>query len=177
MTDLEERLFKLLGLVNDWLKFGETKNGGMVALGGIAATALLTYGSGLEHPTTWDGVTLFLAGFCFTLSLSLAVWSFLPQRDASKIESRIEGIPDEADNLYYYGHLAKLRTPDLIAKLCELHGCEPSKATRGERDLAEQIIVNSRITGGKMQLFFVASVVFLVGVVVMFASRVVAVLI
>src|SRR5215216_5372794 len=176
MTDLEERLFLLLELVNDWLKFGETKNGGMVVLVGVAGTGLLTYGSSIEDPTDWDGCTLFLAGFFFMLSLSLAVWSFLPKKDAQKIESRLEGIPEDTDNLYFYGHLAKLRATDLIEKLCELHECEPTKATRGERDLAAQIIVNSRITRSKMQLFSMASVTFLIGVVVMFFSRLIAVL-
>src|SRR3954452_13991482 len=89
MTDLEDRLFQLLQLVNDWLKFGETKSGGMVVLAGLAATGLLTYGSDIAHPTPWDGWTLFLAGFFFTLSLSIAVWSFLPRRDAPKIASRL----------------------------------------------------------------------------------------
>ena len=175
MTDLEERLFQLLELVNDWLKFGETKNGGMVVLAGVAGTGLLTYGSGIKDPTDWDGWTLFLAGFFFTISLSVAVWSFLPKKDAQKIESRLEGIPEDTDNLYYYGHLAKFRATDLIEKLCELHECDPGKATRGERDLAAQIIINSRITRSKMQLFSLASVAFLIGVVTMFISRVVAV--
>src|SRR4051812_36492334 len=112
MTDLEDRLFQLLQLVNDWLKFGETKSGGMVVLAGLAATGLLTYGSDIEHPTLWDGWTLFLAGFFFTLSLSIAVWSFLPRRDAPKIASRLEGAPDDSDNIYYYGHLAKFRATD-----------------------------------------------------------------
>jgi hypothetical protein len=177
MTDLEDRLFQLLQLVNDWLKFGETKSGGMVVLAGLAATGLLTYGSDIEHPTPWDGWTLFLAGFFFTLSLSIAVWSFLPRKDAQKIESRLEGIPDDSDNIYYYGHLAKFRATDLIEKLCELHQCDPTKATRGERDLAAQIIINSRITHRKMQLFSMASVAFLIGVVVTFVSRIVAVFI
>jgi hypothetical protein len=176
MTDLEERLFQLLELVNDWLKFGETKNGSMVALAGIAGTALLTYGSDIEEPTPWDGWSLFFAGFFFTLSLSLAVWSFLPKKDAQKIESRLEGIPEDSDKLYYYGHLAKLRAADLIEKICELHDCESGKATRGERDLAAQI-TNSRITQSKMRLFSMASVAFLVGVVIMFISRIVAVVI
>jgi hypothetical protein len=177
MTDLEERLFQLLELVNDWLKFGETKSGGMVVLAGLATTALLTYGSDIEDPTLWDGWTLFLAGFFFTLSLSLAVWSFLPKKGALKIGSRLEGIPDDSDNLYYYEHLAKFRATDLIEKLCELHECGPIKATRGERDLAAQIIINSRITRSKMQLFSMASVAFLIGVVVTFVSRIVAVFI
>lgn len=177
MSDLEDRLFQMLGLVNDWLKFGETKSGGMVVLAGIAGTALLTYGSDIEHPTVWDGCTLFLAGFCFTLSLSLAVWSFLPRKDATTIEARLEELPDDSDNLYYYGHLAKFRAADLLQRLCERHGCDPSKTTRGERDLAAQIIINSRITRRKMHLFSLAAVAFLVGVVVMFVSRIVAVII
>jgi hypothetical protein len=177
MTDLEERLFQLLELVNDWLKFAETKSGGMVVLAGLAATGLLTYGSSIDQPTSWDGWTLFLAGFFFTLSLSLAVWSFLPKKDALKIESRLEGIPDNSGNLYYYEHLAKFRATDLIEKLCELHECDPSKATRGERDLAAQIIINSRITRRKMQLFSMAAVAFLIGVVVTFVSRIIGVFI
>lgn len=175
MNPSEERWFQLLELVNDWLKFGETKNGGMVVLAGVAATALLTYGSDIEQPTVWDGWSLFVAGFLFTLSLALSVWSFLPQKDAQKIESRLEDPPDDWDNLYFYGHLAKFRTMDLIEKVREMHAIAPSDVTRGERDLAAQIIVNSRITRTKMHFFAWAARCFLAGVVVTFVSRLVAV--
>jgi hypothetical protein len=177
MNAIEEHLFRLLQLVNDWLKFGETKNGGMVVLAGVAATALLTYGSDIEDPTVWDAWSLFLAGLFFVLSLGLSVWSFVPKKDAHKIESRLEDPPDDWDNLYYYGHLAKFQTTELIEKVRELHEIKPGEGTRGERDLASQIIVNSRITRSKMHLFAWAARCLLAGVVVTFVSRIVAVFI
>jgi len=51
MDPTEEQLFRLLGLVNDWLTFGETQNGGIAVLAGVAAMALLTYDSDIEDPT------------------------------------------------------------------------------------------------------------------------------
>ncbi len=153
MSDPEERLLRLLTLTNDWLKFAETKNGGLIAIAGLAASQLLTYLSGLKHPSQIESWGTGISCVLLVASAVLALISFFPQTDPLPIASRIEGIPEESDNLYYYGHVARLSPATLVGQVIDLSGQGNRAPTRSESDLAAQVVVNSRITRHKLHLF------------------------
>ena len=165
MTTVEGRLFHLLEMVNDWLKYAEAKNGGLVAISGLATSAIVSYGSNLTHPSAWDIGSLTVAAGCFIASVAVGVLSFLPKSDSVSIQARMGASPDESDSLYFFGHLSRLTASELVRRVCRLDGenavCTPEQ--RSERDLAGQIIINSRITQDKLRRFTTGARFFLAG--------------
>lgn len=165
---LATRLLELLRLVNEWLRFAETKNVGIVGLasGGltivVAALGFLReegFGSG-------SGVTITIGALLMALSLLAGVWSFLPATSMPRwMRARTEAArPD--DNLYYFGHLARRQPRDLAATIARRYERQPdpeAAITELHADLAAQVVVNARITMQKLKLFTWAVVLFAAG--------------
>lgn len=172
MTEIEERLHALLAMVNDWLKYAEAKNAGVIAVSGLAASAVVSYGASIEHPTQWDIWSLGTACVAFILGVSVGMLSFVPKLDPLNISSGVNEKPEPSDSLYYFGHLARLRSEQLVQKLLDRHGdhlqLTPDRA--GELDLAGQVIINSRITGYKLSRFRAGSALILLGLVISLVS-------
>jgi hypothetical protein len=164
-SDVEDHLLDLLKMVNDWLRFAETKNGGLLALTGLSASALLGFAAQAPHINPSGAWVMAAAGVLWGIAFLVTLGSFLPKTDLLNIVSRLEGVREEPDNLYYFGHLARLDAASLLAAL----GADPrdgSPRARFERDAAEQVIVNSRITVDKLAAFQVAAKCWGVGLVV-----------
>jgi hypothetical protein len=166
---IEERLDKLLRSVNDWLKFAETKNAGIVGLSSGGAAVGLAFVNTSEVSRSWLIVGLYaLAGLSLLLSLSLALGSFLPQMTLTKLLAGDDyGVPQPDDNLYFYGHLAKYPPRDLVEAIARRYEERAPPVTIAERviDLAEQVVINSRITVWKLRLFQRAVALFALAIV------------
>lgn len=154
---LAPRLDALMKLVNDWLKFAETKNVGIVGLasGGLSvllvAVGFLADGGGL-HPLT--GALLLAGGAALALSLLVGVWSFMPATSLPGwMRCRTEP-PADDDNLHYFGHLARYAPEALAAAIAARYeGRELATVSPLHADLAAQVVVNARITMQKLRLF------------------------
>jgi hypothetical protein len=150
-SEAEDHLLTLLGSVNDWLRFAETKNATLVALGGLSLTGILTYVAGVEDFMVGAAVLLTAGATLWLLSLLLGMFSFMPQTKAMEPRTALKDQVDDSDNLYYFAHLANYSNETLLTAL----GAEQGEKPRGrfERDLANQVIINSRITLQKFDLF------------------------
>jgi hypothetical protein len=157
--EVEQRLLSILGMVNDWLKFAETKNAGLVGLGS-ADDWVLSVGLGIAAVTV-------------SISVLVGLASFLPRTSVARHLTRETGQPGEGDNLYFYGYLAKYAPPALVEAIARDYaqtGYTDVVHVRSRGDLAAQIIITSRITLAKLQLFGVATWLFAVAAVMALAS-------
>lgn len=164
-------LADMLHQVNDWLKFAEGKNAGIVGLASGGSLALMATvparaqeGWGIR--AGFAAATVFLA---FSLFAELA--SFMPRTNLARLLVRPAGPPSLEDNLLFYGHLARYVPIDL-AKAVARRYCGGQKGDVGNLhvDLAAQIATNARITVGKLRLFSYAVALFAAALALLMAS-------
>ncbi|HEU0113858.1 MAG TPA: Pycsar system effector family protein [Thermomicrobiales bacterium] len=152
----ESRLLELLKLVNDWLKFAEAKNVGIVGLASGAMSVLLVALGFLREA----GLTLVSSLFvgagaaCLAVSLLIGVYSFFPATAMPRwMRMRLEP-PRADDNLYFFGHAAKYDPTSLAVAVARRYERTPDPVVGAlHTDLAAQLIVNARITMQKLRLF------------------------
>lgn len=163
---LAPRLLDLLRLCNDWLKFAETKNVGIVGLAGSGLSFIVVALGFLraEGVSPAAGVALTLASLLMALSLLAGVWSFMPATSMPRWMRLHVGDPRPDDNLFYFGHAAKYAPGPLAEAVAQRYERQPEPAiSELHRDLAAQLVVNARITLQKLKLFRWAVLLFAAG--------------
>lgn len=164
---LEAVLFSILGLVNDWLKFAEAKNGGVVGLASAAIALLLGYVSETPSLPAQARVSLALGSACLLGSLIVGLGSFFPRTNLPGLLAGHRGEPGGSDNLYYFGHIAKYSPSHLAEAVGRRYLSGKGEAVgEGHHDLAAQAVTNARITVWKLRMFGVAVALFGAGVVI-----------
>lgn len=161
MQTVEERLLFIWEKVNDWLKYAETKNAGLLVFGGAMIAVLFGFlGSSYKIPANWNkGIFIGLA--FFGVSVIISVWSFIPQ---TRIKYKKFGEPHISDNLFFYGNLCKYKPGKLIDTMLRAYNINDSNAlNRSNMDIANQVIVNSAITMNKNKLFKLSTYSLLLG--------------
>lgn len=174
---LATTLFSLLGLVNDWLKFAETKNAGIVGINSAALGILVSKVADAQAISPAGWMLVGPGGTCLLLSLFAGLVSFFPFSRSPRVPPRKTGAVSDVDNLYYFGHLAGY-TPAKLAETMNdryLNSMAPS-IEEVHLALASQVITNARITLWKLNLFSFALVLFgagftlsIIGVVIIFS--------
>lgn len=161
---VDSKLNGILQMVVDWLKFAETKNGGALGLGSGAFAIVLGYLQSSSFGTaTTTLLTLGAVGFLMTVVVSIV--SFSPRTDLLRLRAQRNGDPHPSDNLFFFGHIAKYSSRELIESLVERympdHDLEMKQVYL---DLAAQITINARITLWKLRMFNIAVAFFGVGI-------------
>jgi len=173
MAEVETKLLAIFQIVNDWLKYAETKNGGLLVACGAAAAAIAGYLSQAPNLSSgWKKLLLTSIAF-FILSSIVVLISFLPRINANYLLSLLEswGKPSDEDNFYYFGHLCKYSDDALLDRLVSLYfGNSSMERTREQRDLACQIVINSRLTVVKLRVFTLAACIALIAGVLLVAG-------
>lgn len=152
--DNEERLQWVLAQVNDWLKFAEAKNGGVVLLNGAAVFGTLQVATSLESLPLW--AEWYFTGLCAQLTAGalVALFSFLPRTEIPLLNPI--GVPEPGDNLIFFGHARKYSPAAYLqAALARCPGGDKGDP-RWLNDLAAQIVINSRIAVWKYSCFKLA---------------------
>lgn len=145
----EGRLEWILAQINEWLKFAEAKNGALVVL----SAAILT-GSTQVLPAEQTVIiityrwSLWLFG---SLAFLVSLFSFLPQTAIPILRPNERRERDES--LLFFGNAKKYTPNEYLGACTERYGVT---ATAWDRDLAGQIIINSRIAVWKYTCFKVA---------------------
>ena len=173
----EESLQKLFANINDWLKFAEAKNFGLLSL-----SAAIVFG--FTQINFSDGSVIYKAGFYVfspfaILSFLSALLSLFP------ILSRIEkgsysknwinwlsNLIDKEkgfENIHFYGYLKGINEHEFETKyLIKTNSADAF--SQFEKELGTQILYNSRITWLKYQLFKIGAFFFLVGIILFIIS-------
>jgi hypothetical protein len=176
--EIEQRLIAILAMVNDWLKFAETKNAAVVGLGSAGVAVLASIISGQDD--TLLQVGLALAVVLVAGSVLVGLGSFFPRTSLARHLTREVGKPAANDNLYYYGHLAKYEPASLVETIAREYiqvDITDEVYPRSRHDLAAQIIVNSRIALDKLHLFAISTALFAFGLIVALLAVLIAIVV
>jgi hypothetical protein len=176
--DVEQRLLTILTMVNDWLKFAEAKNAGVIGLGSAGVAVLASFISSEDDSILTTG--LGIAASLVTFSVLAGLVSFSPRTSLGYHLKTTIGKPEADDNLYYYGHLAKYNPTEIVEVVANDYAnvaITDVVHARSRNDLAAQIIVNSRITLTKLQLFSVATRLFACAAIVSIVTVLVSVIV
>lgn len=175
---LDERLYRLLQLVIDWLKFAEAKNVAMVGFASSAIAVLLGFLAATNELLPFAAaILLAVGGLGLLLALLVSLASFMPQTNVKPEVNSQSPTSHKSANLFYFGHIAAYEPPVLVEEMIRrnLRG-KSVQVDDGHIDLAEQVVINARITLRKLRLFTLSVVCFAVGVVGSGAGVLVAVL-
>jgi len=144
---VEERLRYILTTVNEWLKFAEAKNGGLL----VADIAILFGTFSLLNESIGQGLPIHLAIVLVIGSAASSLVSFSPQ--LGLLSSKSKRRTRKEASLIFYGHIAEYEPQSYIEALHAESGTERTAITPIEVDYAQQIIMNSRIAMRKHLCF------------------------
>ncbi len=151
-TTHEEQLYRVLNIVNDWLKFAEAKNAMIIAFNsasiyGITQLFNLNYIKNSEQITNYLIFVILLLVFSTISSLI----SFAPR---VKIIKGGWYAPGDVPNVLFFEYLKTKTNEDLIKEITgELN---VNLYATLEKDIAEQIKQNSIIASRKYSYFTIA---------------------
>src|SRR5689334_3447658 len=118
-AQMEDRLKYVAGLVNDWLRYAETKNAGLL----VASGTLLKLITDHFPPRTAGPVIYYgalLGCGCITLSGIICLLSFLP---ALRFEWLVSKRARSAKhNLFYFRHIAMFSAFEYLTALYQAEG-------------------------------------------------------
>ncbi|MGV0938718.1 MULTISPECIES: hypothetical protein [unclassified Empedobacter] len=171
--NMEERLYKIFANVNDWLKFAEAKNIGLLTLNLALSIGLIQLFSAKDCDLNkWVFYLSFGANF---ISFIIALFSVSPL--IGKIERNqffktpitfISNIIDKEiinENIHFYGYLKDFNVADFEEKFLQKISTTDYQFNDFEKELSSQIIYNSIITSYKYQLFKLGCFITLIGVI------------
>lgn len=167
----DEQLQKIIANVNEWLKFAEAKNFGLLTL-----NAGIVFG--FSQIDFKDILTIQKAGVYIIILFALpsfisALFSLFPI--LTKIEKGeyakgfiryLSNLIDKETgfvNIHFYGYLKGINETEFETKFLNDTGTE-APFTMFEKELVTQILYNSRITWLKYQLFKIGAFLFLSGI-------------
>jgi hypothetical protein len=139
----EDTFDKIFKNINDWLKFAEQKNAGLLALniGIIWGVSRLLEGFKITNEILYCFHVL--AYGLIILSSIICIFSFLPILTNRWWLKKKEKSHD--DNIFYFGDISKYNSGDYLKLIKIKYNIENYKFNGAEKDFADQIIINSKI--------------------------------
>lgn len=149
---MNQDLLEIFKNVNEWLKFAEAKNAMLIALNGVAIFGvgqIQTYDFISKHYLVEIWLSLAIVVLVFSTVCSLL--SFVPRLKIVK-----EGLFTSKTecNRFYFESLRSLSGDEIIDKV--LGTGKSTNASELDKDLAEQIRQNAKITSRKYSYFTIA---------------------
>ncbi len=139
---MKDELKYIFGNVNEWLKFSEAKHAGLIVLNSAIIIGIL---SSTKMP--FEKWTTIISLSVFTISIVASLISQFPK--TSNFLVRYENIQNP--NIYFFGDLAKIKMTDFIT---EFKNSFPNfNANQSDKNLINQILINSKITSAKYKIF------------------------
>ena len=160
----EDTFDKILKNINDWLKFAEQKNTGLLALntGIIWGISRLLDGLNIENNILyWSHI---IAYILMILSAFICILSFLPilkNRWWLKKEKK-----ESSDNMLYFGDISKYNSGDYLKLVKYKYNIEDYEFKNFEKDFAEQIVINSKIALDKYTKYILSSWLTILGIII-----------
>jgi hypothetical protein len=148
---MEERLRFIYSDVNEWLSFAEAKNGALLAVNGALILSALRLMDGKVFLYRWAEYYFYSFVLLSSFSALLCLISFLPQIEIPLIRARSPSV--EHDNLLFYGHICDYDPSAYLNALCSRYDFPLDSIRPFEENLAESIVINSRISMRKYRLF------------------------
>ena len=153
----DARLYRAFQLVNEWLKFGEAKNGVLVTLNGAAIVGMHNVVK-MYGPLEWPGaVWLWWASGCCFVSMAVGLSSFYARTKVGAFS--FARLSPNGSSAIYFGHLADMTKAELMKRLAADAGNDREYL----EDMAGQVIINAKLARKKMALFNGALLVTMAG--------------
>lgn len=135
--------------INEWLKFAEAKNGGLMVLNTGLVVCILSSYNNIQNFTYKPAILIGI--ICLGISLFLIIISQFPITHNILYNRNKVKTP----NLYFFEHLSHIDKETFITEFKKVNtSFIPSKF---DTDLINQILVNARITNAKFNFFKFAS--------------------
>ena len=164
MDVLPEKLFVIFQNVNEWLKFAEAKNAVLLAFAGTGMTVTVTLLATMQSLPNSLKMALIVTTSLLCACSFLCGLSFLPTTNLERVlwlrsKKFQANTPMPSDNLYYFGHLRKYSSNQLLDSINQNYLSNKVSQPYGKesQDLAAQITVNAEIAFRKYQLFTYAT--------------------
>lgn len=165
MDETTVKLAEIFRVVTDWLKFAEAKNAVLLAFSGAGITATLTYLSAATNLSKSIQTGFLATTFLLCLTSLVCSISFLPKTNLEYIvwlqgkpARKLRNLQEDSDNLYYFGHLLKYSSVELLDSMNRLYfeSRIQSPYKKEYLDLASQIVINAEIASIKFRLFIIS---------------------
>jgi len=143
----------ILSNVVDQLKFAETKLAALLTYNGVLLFGISRVATSTNHLSELNYLIAF-AILTILFSFILLVLGFFPKTDNN---SYLCGKPKNP-NIVFFGHIKHLDTETFLRLYYEKNGTESSSQKAIDKEIANQIIVNSGIASKKFGLFKIAVV-------------------
>ena len=148
---MKEKMIFIFNNVNEWLRFAEAKNGALLGFNSALLLAIVNILMTNTNKTNLYIYSYLLSGVFFIgISCITLILSFFPETLRSKNLQKEKNIV--FNNYLYFGHLAKYDAEDFYKASKKQY----SKKEEFEKDLAEQIVINSKISAKKYKFFRIA---------------------
>lgn len=160
---MEDKLKSLSGIILDLLKFAEAKNGVLITVCGAGIWSILQILKDKSSFPEFRSILIFIM-LVFLASLMISLGSFVAKTLNRTCE---KGTINEVSelNLLFFGHICKLTPQEFLEGFYKKYAREKAYdyCTAYEKDLANQIVVNSEIVMKKYRLFNISITLLLVG--------------
>ncbi|RSL32673.1 hypothetical protein D7Z54_14585 [Salibacterium salarium] len=164
MEKLEVELQYKYELVNNWLKYAETKNSAVLVFT-VAIITLIMNSINDNNMNSYMSINSKILLTFMSLACLVSLKSFLPKL---KLDINNKKDISNNDNLHYFNHLSKY-TPEQLIDAMSLQYYEDAFGDLKNKyniDLANQIVINSNIAVRKFKHFKCAAYLVFVGIVV-----------
>lgn len=147
---MDEKLKDIFSNINDWLKFAEAKSATLIAFNGALIFGISRLITSFDLKGTCLIYLIVILSLCI-LSTSICFFSVIPAL-SMPWDKKPSGVI-EKDNLVYFSDIAKYTPLAYLRALSEKLGLNNSEFTGYQKDLSNQIIVNSVIADKKYRAF------------------------
>ena len=166
--DAQNELKYIHSTINDLLKFGEAKHGGLVVLNSGFVIGLISSYRNIEHLV--NKPMILLGCIFFGASIFFSIVSLFP--NTTNIFHNKKEI--ENPNIYFFRDLANLDKELFISIYKQMD--TTFNPTKFHTDLINQILVIARITRSKFSLFKIASYLTALGIGVIGISTIIEII-
>jgi hypothetical protein len=166
-TQLTAKLLSIFGIVNDWVKFAEAKNGILLAFCGAAIPTVMNMLTSLGKASYWAYIMIIISLFCFFASTLICGWSFFPRTNFNNQKSKKS---KSNPNLYFYEDLRNFNENELLDLIKKryfhnnFNETDLSENNKEQLDLCNQVTVNSSIAMSKFNKFKTALIFLMAGI-------------
>ncbi len=157
-------VWRILGLVNDWIKHAETKAAGTLAAASVSAGVLFNLVKDVSNPSRLLDIVAILCAMSIASGGVCAVWALRP---------RLRAREDPTSKLYFH-HIARRHPKPTkgVEYLAELHGLTRD----GEAlvaDISSQIWANAHVATDKFKAGNIGLFLVLIGIVLLGVTSVI----
>ena len=147
---MDEKLKEIFSNINDWLKFAEAKSATLIACNGALIFGISRLISSFDLKGIYLLYFILISALCI-LSIAICFLSIIPSL-SMPWEKKPSGTSDE-DNLMYFSDIAKYTPLAYLHALKDNLELTDSAFTGYQRDISNQIIINSVIADKKYRAF------------------------